>query len=303
MKRRRILSRIGLTLLGLIAIGLVVYLGFVLTARPAPAHAWFAPRSGDHKPLVFAHQGSENLWPSNTMLAFQKSVELGADVLDTDMHMTKDGVLVLMHDETVDHTTNGHGAIRDLTLDEIKKFDAAYNFSTDDGKTFPYRGQAITVATLEELFKAFPDKRFGIEIKQTDPVITAQRFCAMIRQYHMEESVLVSSFRQENMNEFRKQCPKVATSATQDEVTVFFVLNLLGMTPALTPNYNSLQVPETFSIFTVLTPQFVAAAHARGLAVQPWTINDVDDLQHVLSLDVDGINTDNPDRLLALLKQ
>jgi glycerophosphoryl diester phosphodiesterase len=218
------------------------------------------------------------------------------------MHLTKDGVLVLMHDQTVDRTTDGIGAIRDLTLAEIEQLDAGYDFSTDNGQTFPFRGQGLTVPTLEELFQAFPDKRFGIEIKQTEPIETAERFCALIRQYHLESSVLVSSFRQTNMDEFRKACPEVATSATQEEVTVFFVLNSIGLSAAYTPNYNSLQVPETFSIFTVLTPQFVAGAHGRGLAVQPWTINDEADLKRILALGVDGINTDNPDRLLNLLR-
>ena len=302
MRRRKFFKRLGLGLLIFSAVVAVIVLAFIITAKPAPAHPWFAPRPGDHKPLVFAHQGGENLWPSNTLLAFQNSAKLGADVLDTDMHMTQDGVLVLMHDETVDRTTNGTGAIRDLTRAEIKQLDAGYDFSTDNGLTFPFRGQGLTVPTLEELFRAFPDKRFGIEIKQTEPIETGQRFCALIRQYHMESSVLVSSFRQVNMDEFRKQCPEVATSATQDEVTVFFALNSIGLSAAYTPNYNSLQVPETFSIFTVLTPQFVAGAHSRGLAVQPWTINDEADLKRILALDVDGINTDNPDRLLNLIK-
>jgi glycerophosphoryl diester phosphodiesterase len=298
MRGRKILIGIGKFLLVFVAVGVTIYLIAVITAQPAPAHPWFAPRPGDHTPLVFAHQGGENLRPSNTLEAFRHAVELGADVLDTDMHMTKDGVLILMHDQTVDRTTDGHGAIRDLTLAEIKQLDAAYNFTTDDGQTFPYRGQGFRVPTLEELFQAYPDKRFGIEIKQTKPVETAQLFCALIRQYHMELSVLASSFRQENMNEFRKQCPEVATSATEDEVRPFFFASLLGMARAFTPNFNSLQVPEEAAGFQILTPQFVAAAHERGLPVQPWTINEEADLKRILALGVDGINTDNPDRLL-----
>jgi glycerophosphoryl diester phosphodiesterase len=301
MRGRKILIGIGKFLLVFTAVGVVLYLIAVITAKPAPAHPWFAPRPGDHTPLVFAHQGGENIRPSNTLEAFHHAVELGADVLDTDMHMTKDGVLVLMHDQTVDRTTDGHGAIRDLTLAEIKQLDAAYNFTTDNGQTFPYRGQGLRVPMLEELLQLFPDKRFGIEIKQTEPVETAQRFCALIRQYHMEPSVLVSSFRQENMNEFRKQCPEVATSATEDEVRPFFFASLLGMTRAFTPVFNSLQVPEEAAGFQILTPQFVAAAHERGLPVQPWTINEEADLKRILTLGVDGINTDNPDRLLSLL--
>jgi glycerophosphoryl diester phosphodiesterase len=303
MRGRKILIGIGKFLLVFVAVGVTIYLIAVITAQPAPAHPWFAPRPGDHTPLVFAHQGGENLRPSNTLEAFRHAVELGADVLDTDMHMTKDGVLILMHDQTVDRTTDGHGAIRDLTLAEIKQLDAAYNFTTDDGQTFPYRGQGFRVPTLEELFQAYPDKRFGIEIKQTEPVETAKRFCALIRQYQLQNSVLVSSFRQENMNEFRKQCPEVATSATEDEVRPFFFASLLGMTRAFTPNINTLQVPEEAAGFQILTPQFVAAAHERGLPVQPWTINEEADLKRILTLGVDGINTDNPDRLLMLLQK
>ena len=296
------LKRIGRILLIGISVLLIAYFIARLVARPAPAHPWFAPRAGENKPLVFAHQGAENLWPSNTLFAFQHAAEMGADVLDMDMHMTKDGVLVLMHDETVDRTTDGTGAIRDLTLDEVKRLDAGYRFSTDGDATYPYRGQGLSVPTLEALFKAFPDKRFGIEIKQTEPVATAQRFCALIRQYNMQDNVLVSSFRQENMAAFRAECPEVATSATENEVRLFYVFFRLGLSDLLTPVYNSFQVPEESGGIHLLTPQFVAAARRRGLAVQPWTINETEDLKRILALGVDGINTDNPDRLFALLK-
>ena len=118
----------------------------------------------------------------------------------------------------------------------------------------------------------------------------------------MEDQVLVSSFRQANMDAFRAECPEVATSATEDEVRVFYVLFRLGLTGLLTPNYASLQVPESSGGIFLLSPDFVRAAQARGLAVQPWTINETEDLQRILALGVDGINTDNPDRRLELLK-
>lgn len=294
-------KRLGMIFLVIIGALLAIYLVARLLVRPIATHPWFEPRPGQHQPLVFAHQGGENLWPSNTMLAFQNSAALGADVLDTDMHMTKDGVLVLMHDQTVDRTTDGSGAIRDLTLEQIKTLDAGYDFSQDEGQTFPYRGQGLQVPTLEELFQAFPNTRFGIEIKQTDPIATAQRFCALIRQYSMQDQVLVSSFRQENMDAFRKECPEVATSATEGEVRLFYILYRLGLADTLTPGYHSLQVPEKSAGLTLLTPGFVKAAHRHGLAVQPWTINEVADLERILALGVDGINTDNPDRLLEIL--
>jgi glycerophosphoryl diester phosphodiesterase len=301
MTIRAFFKRIRLPLLAAVALLGLAYLAARLLARPVPAHPWFAERPGENEPLVFAHQGGENIRPSNTMLAFEHAAELGADVLDTDMHMTKDGVLVLMHDQTVDRTTDGSGAIRDLTLAEIKALDAGYGFSPDGGQSFPYRGQGLQAPTLEELFQAFPEKRFGIEIKQTEPVPTAQRFCALIRQYGYEDRVLVSSFSQENMDAFRQECPEVATSATQNEVTLFYILFRLGLADLISPQYHSLQVPERSGGIHLLTPRFVSAAHRRGLAVQPWTINETADLERILALGVDGINTDHPDRLLDLL--
>ena len=109
MKSRTALKRIGRIVLIGIGVLLIAYLVARFIARPAAAHPWFTARAGENKPLVFAHQGAENLWPSNTLFAFQHAAELGADVLDMDMHMPRDGALVLMHDQTVDRTTDGTG--------------------------------------------------------------------------------------------------------------------------------------------------------------------------------------------------
>lgn len=300
--RRRLWRRLARGLLVVLIVALAAYGLARLLARPAPAHAWFAPRPGENTPLVLAHQGGENLWPSNTLLAFERSAALGADVIDTDMHLTRDGVLVLMHDQTVDRTTDGTGALRDLTLAEVKALDAGYDFSLDDGQTFPYRGQGLRVPTVEELFQAFPEGRFGIEIKQTDPEATAEAFCGLMRRYQVEDQVLVSSFRQANMDAFRQECPEVATSATEGEVRLFYVLYRLWLIDVLSPTYHALQVPEASGGIHLLTPGFVRAAERRGLSVIPWTINETEDLQRILALGVDGINTDNPDRLLALVR-
>lgn len=284
----------------MLAVLATVYFWLARGAHPAVPHPWFTPAVGEHQPLVFAHQGGEAIRPSNTLIAFEHAVALGADVLDMDMHMTRDGALVLMHDETVDRTTDGAGAIRALTSTELSQLDAAYRFTTDVGATFPYRGQGTPVPLLETLFQKYPGKRFGIEIKQTPPAV-AKPFCAMIRKYGMQEKVLVSSFAQ-NMDAFRAECPEVATSATQNEVIVFFLVSQLRLERAYTPVFQSLQVPEYQSGLHVLNERFIAAARDRGLPLQPWTINTQDDLKRMLALKVDGINTDYPDRLLALLK-
>lgn len=277
-----------------------LYIVSWLRNTPIEQAPFFDQRAGDHDPLVVAHQGGEALRPSNTMIAFGHAAEIGADVLDTDMHLTADGIPVLIHDETVDRTSDGSGAVRDLTLAELRTLDFGYSFSPDGGETFPNRGQGHGIVTVEELFAEFPDHRFGIEIKQTTAG-AATTLCRLIRRFGYQNQVLISSFGKPNMDAFRQTCPEVATSATEDEVRSFYILHRLGLTGLSSPDYQSFQVPEYSGDTHVLTEGFVADARARGLPIVPWTINGSDDLARMIALDVDGINTDHPDRLIELI--
>ncbi len=297
------LPKRNLALLGLGSVIFIIIAAHVL-AQPAPPHPFFARaaqiRATRHRPLVIAHQGGEGLRPSNTLLAFKHAMSLGVDMLDTDVHLSKDGVLVLIHDETVDRTTNGKGAVREHTLAELQALDAGFNFSPDGGKTFPFRGQGVQIPTLEALFQAYPNTLIGIEIKQAPPNI-AVPFCALIRKYGMSDKVLISSFRPDNMLAFRRECPEIATSPTENEIRPFFFASLLWLEGVISPQWHALQVPEYGGGFHVLTPRFVAAAHRRGVEVHPWTINELDDLRRILALGVDGINTDYPDRMILMV--
>lgn len=273
---------------------------FRLTTKPAPAHPYYAEDL--NAPLVIAHQGGDGIWPGETMLAYQNSVELGVDVLEMDIHITKDGILVLMHDETVDRTTNGTGEIEAMTLEEIKKLDAAYDWSPDEGKTFPYRGQGITVATLEEVFQSFPNKHMTIEIKKTNTSM-AEPFCNLIREYNMQDKVLAASFHDDRLKEFRAECPEVATSSAKNETTAFVLLSKAYLGGFYSPKFFSLQVPEKSGSITVMTQDFVRAAHTRNLAVEPWTINDEETMRRFIDWGVDGIITDRPDILINVLNR
>jgi glycerophosphoryl diester phosphodiesterase len=208
-----------------------------------------------------------------------------------------------MHDETVDRTTDGTGKIEEMTLEQFKSLDAGYDWTVDGGQTYPYRGQGITAATLEELFQAFPDMPMTIEIKLVEDQPVARLFCDMIRQYGMQDKVLVASFHQDAMDEFRATCPEVSTSTTQNEVINFFVRQLLGLDGTYSPVGKALQVPEYQGSLRVLSPRFIAAARDRGLDVHVWTVNDAADMQRMIDLGVDGIITDNPDRLLEVLNR
>jgi glycerophosphoryl diester phosphodiesterase len=292
---KKILS-VVLAILGVLAAIAVV---MVVLARPAadcPACLRDLPR-----PLVMAHQGGEELWPSNTMYAFERAAALGVDMLEMDLHVTADGALVLIHDETVDRTTDGTGVVEQMTLAEVKALDAGHYWTADGGQTFPFRGQGITIATLEEVFQAFPAMPMNIEIKRVDFVPIAEPFCQMIRQHGKQDQVLVASFHEDLMGEFRAACPEVATSTTQNEVINFFVRHFVGLAASYSPVAQAVQVPEYRSGLHILTPRFIEDARSRGMDVHVWTVNETADMQRMIDLGVDGIITDRPDILLDLL--
>jgi glycerophosphoryl diester phosphodiesterase len=274
-----------------------------LFAKPSPERTYYT----DPRPqtMVIAHQGGDGIFPGDTMYAFEKAVELGVDVLEMDAHITKDGEIVLMHDEKVDRTTDGTGLIEDLTLAELKQLDAAYQWSNDGGATFPYRGQGIQVPTLRELFETFPDMRYVIEIKLTENPIH-QPLCDLIREHAMQEKVVVASFHDDSMAMFRSTCPEVATSASRGEVTRFVILGKIFLSGWVSPQYQSLQVPwersESKGI-QVMTERFVRESHAKGLHVEPWTVDDPELMKQYIQWGVDGIMTDRPDLMMEVLKE
>jgi glycerophosphoryl diester phosphodiesterase len=269
-------------------------------ARPASGPANLRPPS--RRPLVIAHRGGAQLWPENTLYAFTHARNLGVDVLEMDVQVTADGVLVVLHDSTLERTTDGTGAVSRLSLAELKKLDAAFRFSVDGGRSFPLRGRGITVPTLQEVFDALPGMRFNIEPKQARPSII-KPLCRMIRESGTEKRVTVGSFSQQVLEEFRSECPEVATSAGPQEVSAFLATINGGPQSVRSFTAQTLQVPEQLGGRTLLTRQLVEAAHARNLQVHAWTINDEESMKRLIALDIDGIMTDYPDRLIRLLEK
>jgi glycerophosphoryl diester phosphodiesterase len=205
-----------------------------------------------------------------------------------------------MHDDTVDRTTDGRGRISELTLAEIKALEVGGNWSSDDGKSFPYRGEGLQVPTLEEVFLRFPDYPMNIEIKQEEPSMV-QPFCQLLREHNMQEKVIVPSFSDLAMQEFRAACPEVATAGSSSEVRNFVLLNFIFLSNLLSPAYEAFQVPLTSSGIPVVIPSFINAAHDRNLQVHVWTINDPQEMENLINMDVDGIMTDRPDHLFEIL--
>jgi glycerophosphoryl diester phosphodiesterase len=265
---------------------------------PIHEHAYF--RVDTSRPLVIAHRGGAGLWPENTLYALERAAALGVDVIETDVHATAEGELVVLHDELVDRTTDGSGPVNAMTLAELKRLDAAYRFSTDGGRSFPLRGTGVTVPTLREVFEALPRMRFNIEPKQGAPSLSLP-LCSLIREHGMIDRVMIASFSGATLQEFRRECPEVATSASTGEVATFLALQEAGLASSYSPVMQALQVPERSGVVPVLTRDFVEAAHGRNLRVHVWTINDEAEMRRLIVTGVDGIMTDYPDKLLDVL--
>jgi glycerophosphoryl diester phosphodiesterase len=150
------------------------------------------------------------------------------------------------------------------------------------------------------VFDAFPDRLLVIEIKQSAPSVTEQ-FCQEIRENGRANQVLVGSFDQEVLDEFRQVCPEVATSTGETDGIKLLVPSKLYLEAIHSPVAHAVQTPEEYFGLTVLTQRTVDAAHSRGLEIQAWTINETEDMERLLALDLDGIITDRPDRMLELL--
>ena len=286
----------------LLAILFLAFVASVIINPKTPATNYYA---GAPRTLVIAHQGGEGVWPGDTIFAFENAVEIGSDVLEMDAHITKDGQIVLMHDETVDDTTDGTGLIEDMTLNEIKRLDAAYDWSADDGATFPFRGQAIQVPTLEEVFEKFPQMRYVVEIKLTQNPID-KPLCDLIRQHQMQDRVLVASFHDTAMKNFRATCPEVATSASRTEVRNYVLLGKAFLWGFVVPDYQTVQPPydpEDSLGITIMTERFIRESHAKNIRVEPWTVNDPELMSQYIEWGVDGIITDRPDLMMDVLKE
>jgi len=286
-------------ILGLSGLTLVALSFFLTTAKPRPSHPYLAGMWGELQ--VMAHQGGDRVWPSNTLYAFEQAAQLGVDVLELDVHTSLDGELVVIHDDTVDRTTNGTGVVKETLLADLQLLDAGFRWSPERlGQSFPYRGQGLRVPTLIELFEAFPEYKINIEIKQLEPSIAAQ-LCDLIRIQARETDVMVGSFHAEAMKDFRQRCPEVATSATPAEIRNFYILTRLSLARLARAPAEALQVPEYQGDLQIVSERFIRAAHRKNMQVHVWTVDEVSDMERLISLGVDGIVTDRPDRLMRAL--
>jgi len=241
--------------------------------------------------LAIAHRGGSLLRPENTLPAFDNAVSLGADGLECDVQLSRDGEVVVIHDPTVERTTDGSGAVSTFTADELARLDAAANFGADRG--WPYRGQGIGVPTLRSLLDRFRDMPFVVEIKG-DHTEVADRVLTVIREAGAEERVVLAGFSHTVLTHIRRIAPEIPTGASRPEVESARLRSCVWLPPRLT-GYRVLQVPFRFRGVQVLTQAYTRAARGAGMPVHSWIVDAPEDLRTIIDWGVTGLISDRPD--------
>jgi glycerophosphoryl diester phosphodiesterase len=199
------------------------------------------------------------------------------------------------HDPFVDSTTDGKGFIAEKSLADLKRLDAGFTWTEDEGISFPFRGKGITIPTLEEVFQAFPATEVNIDIKDKNSG-SVYRLADLLKAYGREAQVVVGSFHDDQLSLFRRLSPRTCTAAGVRETRIFYLLNQAHLSRLFHPLFNAFQVPERFGRLRLVTPHFIQTAHRKGLMVHVWTVNEMEDMRRLIEWGVDGIITDYPDR-------
>ncbi|KEH91555.1 glycerophosphodiester phosphodiesterase [Clostridium botulinum] len=235
----------------------------------------------------FAHRGFSGKYPENTLLAFEKAIELGVDGIELDVHLSKDNEMVIIHDENVSRTTNGEGYIKDLTYEEISKLDASYIYTGQYGFN--------KIPTLREYFELVKDKDVitNIELKTNIfeyPGIE-QKVWELIQEYHLESKVIISSFNHFSVMRMRKIAPMLE-------------YGLLSETWIIDAgNYvNSLGIKYYHPIFRNLTDEVVKEIHQHGIKINTYTVNTEEDIKDMISKDINIVISNFPDLVNEIMK-
>jgi glycerophosphoryl diester phosphodiesterase len=251
------------------------------------------------RPLVYAHRGGAALRPENTIEAFDYGLQQGADGLEFDVHLSRDGVVVVHHDISLERTCDSRGPVSAYTAEELARVDAGYWFRAETGE-FSFRGRGLGVPKVRDVLRRYRDARFIIEMKVNDPEL-AYRTVDEIRAADAIERVSLGAFGWRVLRAARAYEPQIATGASSEE-TRWALYRSWVRWPLGTPRYQEFQVPERSGMTTIVTPQFVAYAHRAGLLVKVWTIDETTDMRRLLSWGADALITDRPDLAAAVAR-
>lgn len=264
-------------------------------SRPVP---WQLPLA---RPIIVAHRGGAGLYPENTLQAFQGAArEHGVRFMELDVHGTADGVPVVIHDPTVERTTDGQGALAAMTLDALQALDAGHGFAPAGGAANPWVGRGVRIPTLAQVLRALPECWFSIDVKDAAPR-TVAAVLAVVQQCGMGERAVVGAESWRVFRRIHRLAPELPTFYCRRSVVGFVLAANLGLMRWYRPPHHTLQLPERFAGLPLINARTVRAAHRAGLPLIVWTINAPQDMQRLLALGVDGLITDRPDEMARLL--
>src|SRR5208283_3541000 len=256
---------------------------------------FFAPAA----PRVFGHRGSAGTHPENTIESFAAAVAAGVQYLEFDLHMARDGEIVVSHDEHLERNCGRPGVICEMTYAELATADAGRMF-TLDGKTFPFRDKGIRIPRLRDVLAAFPQLRMIIEIKQVAPSLVAPML-DLVDRAGLRRNIFVASEHQPPLDEIRKLAPEIPTNFSYFETGEFF--QAMVSRDLYRPPGDALQVPREYESWQIITPDSVEFAHRIGLEVHVWTVNEAEEMEELLDMGVDGLISDYPRRLLDVIRR
>lgn len=261
----------------------------------APVHPVIDPA----RRLVFAHRGGAALRPENTLAAFDHGLALGADGLECDVRLSRDGQVVVIHDATVDRTTEATGPVAAFTADELARLDAGYRFG--NGAGYPFRGLGLGVPAFRDVLRRYSGVPLIVELKGNSPEL-ARAAVAEARAAGALAHICFGSFEDATIRAARAAGADVVTSASRTEIRWATYCAWLGL-PPWRPRFQALQVPEQFGLRRVATRRFVRAAQRAGLPVQIWTVDDPAAMERLLSWGVHALITDRPDLAVGVVRR
>lgn len=254
------------------------------------------------RPLVIAHRGASGSHPENTLPAFLQAIKMGSDLVELDLRMTKDGHVVVIHDASVDRTTNGQGLVAELTLAQIKALDAGFAFTRDGGKTFPFKGQGITVPTLEEVLLALPEQLLMLEVKVGTTRMVRQVIATLRRLKALDRiSIELFSIKTKVAKLMRSLEPNLTTGHTRAELVKFVALAKLGLSGRFLRRGFAIEMPPRRNRLAVSSKRTLKAAARHGIPMFVWTVNNEKDMRRFLDWGAAGLFTDHPEVLRKLV--
>ncbi|GAK39187.1 glycerophosphodiester phosphodiesterase [Paenibacillus urinalis] len=238
-------------------------------------------------PIIIAHRGAAGVAPENTLASFELALTQGCHAFELDIHLSKDEEIMVIHDYTIDRTTDGTGAVQDMTLDELRSYDAGSWYDAQ------YQGQKIP--TLREVFELAPkDLMINVEIKGGLEAGIEQKLVNLLREYDRTEQVVVSSFHFGALQKLQ------ALDAT---IKLGLLYHQDFQHPELLPDAVGVNTYSLHPYYKQLTDNQLAVALDKGLEVYPWTVNETEDMKRMVELRVSGIITDYPEKLQQVLAE